>query len=291
LVELRVASDEVEVVVLPEVGARLHRVRAFGHDLLHAPADPADHRRDPFSGGGFVMAPWCNRIDAGPVEVGGRRIDLASNFPDGTVIHGQVYDRPWTLGADNVLRVQGGGAGSGGWPWDYEVTLRVTVDGTAIHVDQGLTNLSDPADETGTMPAGLGIHPWFVRPVEVAVPAKSVFTDNTATSPRPEPVTGPYDLRTLGEMPTGLDATWTDLDQPVVQMRWPAAGVGATLRIAPGAYVVAANPPDREVLALEPQTHAPQGLRRLLHDEPGALTLLAPGATLALRTTLDLHPS
>ena len=34
--------------------------------------------------------------------------------------------------------------------------------------------------------------------------------------------------------------------------------------------------------AIEPQTHLPQGLGRLLRGEPGALELLAPAATLRL---------
>jgi galactose mutarotase-like enzyme len=37
LQQVTIASAELEVVVLPGVGARLHRLRAFGIDVLHAP--------------------------------------------------------------------------------------------------------------------------------------------------------------------------------------------------------------------------------------------------------------
>ena len=39
--ELVLRSDELEVVILPELGGRIHRLRAFGTDLLRTPPDPA----------------------------------------------------------------------------------------------------------------------------------------------------------------------------------------------------------------------------------------------------------
>jgi galactose mutarotase-like enzyme len=38
--ELRLQEGPIEVVVVPEAGARLHRLRAFGEDLLRTPDDP-----------------------------------------------------------------------------------------------------------------------------------------------------------------------------------------------------------------------------------------------------------
>jgi len=66
---LTYASETVEAVVLPDAGARLHRLRVFGHDLLRTPNDPALHRADPFCWAAYVMAPWCNRLEARPIWV------------------------------------------------------------------------------------------------------------------------------------------------------------------------------------------------------------------------------
>jgi len=267
----------IEVVVLPEVGARLHRLRAFGHDLLRAPDDPAEHLRDPLSWGAYVMAPWCNRVASGPVSIAGRRVELAANFADRTAIHGQVHDRPWERLADGTFRVRGGGEG---WPWAYEVSLGIGVGARSVRLDLGLTNLaSDP------MPAGLGLHPWFRRPVLVAVRGDLVHPSNTVAVPiaDPEPVRGSLDLRALGEMAAGLDATWTGLADPAVELAWPEAGVRAEMRIdTPSPHVAAAAIVGLDAIAVEPQTHAPQGLRRLLRGNPGALAMLDPGATLPL---------
>ena len=47
---------------------------------------------------------------------------------------------------------------------------------------------------------------------------------------------------------------------------------------------------ERGAIATEPQTHAPQGLRRLLSGEPGALTLIAPGEAIELPITFEFSP-
>lgn len=279
--ELLFSNDTVEAIVLPEAGARLHRLRAFGHDILRTPEDLDQHRRDPFFWGSYVMAPWGGRIEAGAATLGWRRIALEPNFPDGTAIHGQVYDRPWHRREDGTLQVTAGGDG---WPWVYEVRLRMEVVDRSLLIGLTLTNRSaDP------MPAGLGIHPWFRRPLSVAIRGNAVHPLNTAIHPppEPEPVHGAFDLRRLGAMADDLDATWTDVADPPVVLRWPQARIGATMRIAaPTVYVVAASPAGLGAIAVEPQTHAPQGLRRMLRQEPGGLTMLDPGQALDLGVEL-----
>jgi aldose 1-epimerase len=277
--ELTFSDGTVEVVVLPEVGARIHRLRAFGHDLLRTPADPAEHVREPFFWGAYVMAPWCNRIEAGEVRVGSSRVAVPSNFPDGSAIHGQVYARPWTVLEDRALRVRGGGDG---WPWTYEVGTRIDVVDRTVRIDLTLANLSPEP-----MPAGLGIHPWFRRPLLVAIRGDSVHPSNIATQPLPEPVRGSLDLREVGEMALDLDTTWTDLAEPPVELRWPDLGIRATMRVsAPTTFIVAASPAHLDAIAVEPETHAPQGLRRLLAGEPGGLTMLDPRRALDLTVEL-----
>ena len=280
--ELAFRSSELEVVVLPSVGGRLHRLRAFGRDLLRTPDDPRDHLREPFVWGAYPMAPWCNRIEPGPTIIGGRTIRLEANAPDGSALHGQVAAVPWEVLGDGSLRVRAGGDG---WPWTYEVVERVEVDGPTVRLSLALTNLSDVS-----MPAGVGIHPWFRTPVEVAVPAAFVYPSNLSPSAAPIPVAGDLDLHRLAPPASGLDGTWTGLVEPAAGLRWPALGLAATLSVdTPTPCVVVATPIDREAIAIEPQTHAPQGIRRLLANEPDAMTMLEPGTSLVLGVSLAFH--
>lgn len=277
---LTIAGGPIHVELLPEVGARLHRLRVFGHDLLRTPDDQAGHARDPLRWGAYVMAPWCNRIDAAPTEVDGQLVEVASNFEDGSAIHGQVYGARWQLREDGTLGVRGGGDG---WPWRYECTLRVSIEDAVLAIELSLTNRA-----ATPMPAGLGLHPWFRRPLEVRINARHVLPSNTDPVAKVEPVSGSLDLRTMRPMPDDLDAAWLGPGDPAVELRWPELGVTASLRARSdaGVCIVAASPGRLDAVAIEPQTHAPHGLRRFLRGEPGGLHALAPGATMRLSIEL-----
>jgi aldose 1-epimerase len=281
-------SDELEVVVLPDVGARIHRLRAWGEDLLRTPPDPGTHAADPWFWGAYVMAPWCNRITPGPTEVLGRVVDVPANFPDGSAIHGQVSHRPWEITGAGGFRVEGGGEGTG-WPWRYEVTASVAVAGATLSLRYALRNLDDTA-----MPAGLGLHPWFRTPLALRVPGKAVYPVNTDSPSQPVPAAEHLDLRWLGQPAAGLDATWVDLDEPVIDLAWPERGLAARLDIsAPSPdhlAVPVATPADAGAVAVEPQTHGPDGLRRLLNGESHGLAVLEPGQALGLSATMEIRP-
>ena len=274
-------SGALEIEILPAIGARLHRLRAFGADLLRTPGDPATHRAEPIFWGAYPMAPWCNRLEPGAFRVGSRTIRVEPTFPDGTAIHGQVFARPWTEVGRAEFRVTAGGDW---WPWPYAVTSSFAVTDTSLGVVLRLTNLADEP-----MPAGLGLHPWLLRPVEVAIRADAVYPSNLEHRAAPEPVSGRFDRSSLGTLPAGLDATWTGLREPPVEVRWPGAGLRGTLSFeAPTRCVAAASADDVDAVAVEPETHAPHGLRRLLAHEPDGLRLLNSGETIELSIVLAI---
>jgi aldose 1-epimerase len=277
--EFLLESPDIELSILPGAGARIHRLRAFGHDILRTPIDPAEHKRDPFFWGAYVMAPWCGRIEARPTDVTGVVVDLPPNFRDGTAIHGQVYLRSWSVAGNGEFWCGGGGDG---WPWPYVARAHFAVDGSTVRITQSVHNVGDRV-----MPAGVGLHPWLRKPVEVAISAGLVFDTNSGSPVSPAAVQGELDRRSLSEMPDDLDATWTGLSDPPLELRWPELGIGATMSVSPtGAYVVAASPGELDAIAVEPQTHAPDGLRRLVKGESGALAWVEPGASLTLETRL-----
>jgi aldose 1-epimerase len=280
--ELRIGDGSLEAVLLPEAGARLHRLRAFGHDLLRTPSDPAEHLRDPFFWGGYLMAPWCNRLAAGATTVAGRTVDLVANFPDGSAIHGQVHAVAWTVTDSATCSVRAGGDG---WPWPYEVTLAAEAGDTSLSLRWRLTNLADEP-----MPAGIGFHPWWRRPVRVRVDAGLAYASNANPTPDPRPISGGLDLRSLGFPADGLDGTWTDASMPPVALAWPERGVRATIVPSAGArYMAVATPADVDAIAVEPQTHAPDGLQRLLDGRADGLAWLPAGESLALDLEIQIR--
>jgi len=280
--ELIVADGAIEAVFLPEAGARLHRLRAFGQDLLRTPEDPEAHVREPFFWGAYVMAPWCNRIPATATEVAGRVVDVRANFADGSAIHGQVAAARWTPDDDGTAcRIL---AGDDGWPWAYEASMEPRIRGPRLILDLSILNRSD-----GPMPAGLGLHPWWRRPVRVALGATSVYPSNTEPPAVPVPVSGRFDLRSARDPARRLDATWTGLAGPI-ELEWPEHRVAGTLAFSSSAdHVAVATPEDPDATAVEIQTHAPGGVRRLQLGLPGAMRVLAPGERLELTASLTVR--
>jgi aldose 1-epimerase len=272
---VRFGDDRIRLELLPAVGARIHRMQVDGNDVIRTPVDVARHLDDPWYWGSYPMAPWCNRITPGRTTVAGRELNVPVNFPDGTAIHGQVAQAAWDQVDEGTFRIRAGGDG---WPWPYEVEQRFRIDGPTLELTLALANLADDP-----MPAGIGIHPWFRKPLRVAIGARSVHADNLATAPEPTLVSGLTDRRRLEPMPDDLDGTWVDLTEPPIELAWPETGLHALISFdAPTRVVTAASPANVDAVAVEPQTHAPAGIRRLLAGEPGALGLLPGGETLTL---------
>jgi aldose 1-epimerase len=267
----------LEITVLPNVGARIHRLVVLGQDLLRTPADAAMHQREPFFWGGYVMAPWCNRVLSGPMDVLGTTIDLPPNFEDGSAIHGQVYAARWQQFGAKSFRIDGGGAG---WPWSYRVESTFEITELTLALNLSLINTSETA-----MPGGLGLHPWLAGSPIVSIDAELAYESNLDPSADPLPVSGDTDMRQPRPLTPGIDATWTGLRRPPVQLRWPELDLEARLDTT-ASHIVAANAPARGAVAVEPQTHAPQGLRRLVNMEAGAMTVIEPNQMLELRVEI-----
>jgi galactose mutarotase-like enzyme len=61
------------------------------------------------------------------------------------------------------------------------------------------------------------------------------------------------------------------------------------VRSGAGVCIVVASPTTLDAVAIEPQTHAPHGLRRFMSGEPGGLHPIQPGATMRLTTELTFE--
>lgn len=272
------ASDQIELAVLPHLGCRLHRLRAFGDDLLRTPPDPTTHADDPFFWGAYVMAPWTNRASARPMTIAGRRVELRTNFADGTAIHGQVYAAPWRRVGDAEFAVDH--AADEAWPWDYTVGATFTLDGPRLQCEYRLANAS-----SSPMPGGLGLHAWLVGPVGIALRARAVHPANGDADAGEVATEGRWALE--GDVPpVGTDATWLGLDPRQIHLRWPETGTTAVVRATtsgPEMHAAVAHPQTPAATAVEPVTHRPWGLDRLARGEGQAMDVLGPGAALVLR--------
>ncbi len=279
---LVIRTEELSATVLPEIGGRIHRLQAFGRDVLRTPEDPAVHAADPFSWGAFPLVPWSNRVPRGRLVFRDRVVNMPPNFPDGSAIHGEAYARPWELMDESELVLRGG---IYGFPWPYEARMTYSLDGASLFWRLSVQNIGD-----SDMPAGLGIHPWFEggKSLQLAVPAQRTYSmERDIPVGEPIQVSGALDRRLPGVIPSGTDNLWTGLTDDTLALEWPGSGLRATFGwSARVTHLVVAAFARFDAVAVEPVTHATDGFTRLAKGLSGGVDVLSPGETLSVQYVL-----
>jgi aldose 1-epimerase len=281
-----VEDGDVRVEVAPAVGARLHRIRAFGHDVLRTPLGVEAYRAEPFLWGAFVMVPWCNRVPGGRIVFGDEMVEVPVNQHDGpaaSAIHGLAYDRPWRADAGGGWRFAGGPE----LPWPWSARQHTAVDGAAAAVT---VTLAVRNEGDGPMPAGIGLHPWFTAAggLSVSLAADRIYRrEGMIPVGVPVPVQGADDLRSPRLPPWGMDDVFTGLGRPFASLAWADWRLRCTIEVSPAAtHGVVCGVRAMGAVAVEAQTQTTDAYRRLRAGEPGGAAVLGPGEELEVALTL-----
>jgi aldose 1-epimerase len=115
---------------------------------------------------GFLMLPFCNRIDHGKFTFNDRSIVFPINRADQSVaIHGLSRDLPWQVAAssDGEIRLTQT-VNHGLTPYHYSATLSYRLEDEKFISTLSVTQLA--AD---VLPYGMGFHPWFAVSDDAAV--------------------------------------------------------------------------------------------------------------------------
>jgi aldose 1-epimerase len=246
---ITLSSGPARVDLFPADGGRIGQIAVAGRELLRGPT----HRDAGWSQwGSYPMLPWVNRIPGGITAFEGETITVPVNFADGTAIHGLAAERAWDVVAFDTTTAE--------LAIDLDVdryrvraTQRFALGDGALDLEIDLVNRAP-----WRVPAGIGIHPWFVA-APVRVPADLIWEgDGPMPTGPPRPVLAGEDLREPA-LPPGLDRCWTGL-------------TGAEAAI--GALSLSWRGPITQVVVytgvegfvcVEPQTMASDGIR--LYDE------------------------
>ncbi len=293
---LTLESEHWHLEVLPEVGGSVlnllgrtggawRPVLRVGHPLLVQSSSQT---------GGFVLAPFSNRIRGAHFTFEGREVQLRPTTGTGTQ-HGDVRNRPWRVAGQTrgvlTLAFDGREVPDLNWPWPFTVQSTFQLDGQRLHQHLRLVNASDTA-----MPAGFGLHPYFARRDDkgrdptVTLPAARVYDVDEGQVPETaaRPVTPDLDFRAARAVGTAtIDRTYTEWDGSA-RLDWRARAL--TLRADPVfSHVILFTAPDGS-LALEPVTNATDGFNLMARGVPGTgVRVLAPGEALEGTVTLALE--
>jgi aldose 1-epimerase len=171
--ELITITDEAtgtEVAVLPGFGATLQAFHIRQKDgsrfnVIDSYKDGGELKRElSRSFKGPKLSPFPCRIPDGVYHFGEKKYKFGHLFPDGTAIHGLLYDKPFTVleeatdaGEGMVLLEYGYRSNDPGYPFNYNCQVRYILRGSGeLEVATTVTNL----DNT-TIPMADGWHPYF----------------------------------------------------------------------------------------------------------------------------------
>ena len=272
------AAGDWRATFRPELGGAVTSLSWRGQDVLRPTPAGAD---DPLQTACFPLVPYANRIDEGRFVFREREVRLAPTpgfAPH--ALHGEGWRRSWTVEAEDdqsaILSLE---HARGAWPWRWAARQAFGLDPAGLTIDLSVTNTDDQP-----MPAGLGLHPWFVRRPDsrLMLGAEAVWRVDERLIP-------------TGLAPPAAVFDWTDgprIDEaPFVDNAY--AGWDGIARIADEARMVTLEaspnagwahvfaPRGAAFVCVEPVTHRPDALNAPAGEATGLATL-QPGETLAI---------
>jgi aldose 1-epimerase len=236
-------SGDATLTIDADRGGRLASLDVAGQQLLIGRAPGYG----PMHWGAFPMVPWAGRVRRGQFTFAGRVYGLPLDMPP-HAIHGTAYLQSWHV--DSVADGEMSMSCDLAWELGGRAWQRVEVGDTSVTCVLGV------AAGDRAMPAEIGWHPWFVKPLSLAFRPVAMYVRDAEGIPN-------------GELVPTPPGPWDDcfVNTEPVELRYP----DLTVTVASpdcGAWVVYDQPP--HATCVEPQSGPPDAFnldQRVL--EPG----------------------
>lgn len=277
---LALKSDAVDVAIDPWLGGSILAFRWRGIDIFR----PHLGGINPLGFASFPLVPFCNRIAQGQISRAGQPHMLPvapGGIEPNHALHGIGWVSPWAVAEASdeaaTLMLRHDGAL---WPWAFEASQRIRLTANGYAHAMTVTNR-----DSGSMPAGLGMHPYFPRAgASLELSAKGRWPIG--------PDRLPTQHQTLEATPDwfageGFDDCFTGCDHPV-RIRWPSHTLSITSS-AGAPFVHVYMPPGEDFFCVEPVSHIPDAVNSALGAGTTGLATLAPGESLTIECEFALE--
>ncbi len=262
---LSLRAGRLTVDLAPEAGGSLARFALEGVGDLFRPASAAAL----VSGTGrdtacYPLVPFSNRIAGGRLAFEGKAYRLPNNWPGvAHPLHGEGWAARWAVALDDGRSVElvHEHDGRTGWPFSYRARQRFALTEEALTVRLSIENL-----EVRPAPAGLGLHPFFVRDeaTELECRTTGVWLTDAEILPREHVAVPPrWDFsRRRPVEGTGLDHCFDGWDGRAT-IRWPDRNMGIEMTAGETfRHLVIYVPEGQSFFCVEPVSHANGAIER-----------------------------
>lgn len=242
----------------------------------------------------FLLLPYSNRIRDGQFKFEGNSYQLDN--ASGHAIHGFLRDQAWAVNEASENRLiatfDSDDSASGNWPWPLIARCEFSITGPVISCLLEVQNTGNTA-----MPIGGGWHPYFVRNLkkahpELTIPVTGVYPDGDGDclpTGGPEPIPKLLSFKNKTALPPNqrIDHCFSGLSKPL-EIHWPDVGATLTMRGSDNFTHAILYNPDKPYFALEPVTHANDGVNLSSQEIDSGIETLAAGATWKASLAMDL---
>ena len=235
----------------------------------------------------FPLFPFSSRIRDGLFRFMGEEYRLPLNFlPEKHTIHGHGWKTSWKVtecNASNASLLYLHQPNE--WPWSYRAVQSFKLEGAKLEINLELQNTSE-----SPMPAGFGLHPYFVRTPKARVIADCdcIWVNDEEVMPlRLEPLSTESNIRE-GLIPEAgfIDNTFTGWDRKV-RIEWPEWNAEMFIESeAPLDFLVVFAPLNEDFFCVEPVSNVTDAFNMMDRGQMGHGTrVLEAGESLASRIT------
>ena len=275
---LSLRAGRLAVDLAPDAGGSIARFALDGiGDLLRPASDAALASGTGKDTSCYPLVPFSNRIANGRLAFGGEIFHLEPNWPGVRhPMHGDGWAHAWDVVRQDrtsaeLVYLQEAGAGAAGWPFRYRARQTFALDEVSLTIGISIENLEDRE-----VPAGLGLHPFFVRDAETELACRlsGVWRTDPEVLPLQHlPVPPEWDFsRSRRVDGMGLDHCFDGWNGKAT-VTWPQRGLRLVLSATEAfRHLVIYVPEGQRYFCVEPVSHANGAVGR---------SLLAAGATLA----------
>lgn len=222
----------------------------------------------------YPLVPFSGRIAHGRLAFDDDEFVLEPNWHGQRhPMHGDGWARPWAVlhNDERSATIEYAHDGRQGWPFRYQARQTFRLESDALVIGLSIVNL-----ENRPVPAGMGLHPFFVRDGETQLCCRTQHawvTDAEVLPVERIAVPSRWDFSSLRRVDdVTVDSGFEGWDGRATVV-WPRARLRLDIEAtAPFGDLVIYIPPGRPFFCVEPVSHI-----------PGAIdsTRLAAGATLA----------
>ncbi|WP_395700583.1 aldose 1-epimerase [Aquabacterium sp.] len=260
-------AGDLTLALRPDLGGAIAGLWHRGVPVLRS--GEAGALDAPGASGGFVMAPYSNRIGFGRFRWQGQDHTLRLNYPGSPhPMHGVAWQRPWQVTAqrEGDVELHYAHVADADWPFAFTIAQRVVLTPGGLELHLAVTNT-----DARPQPMGLGWHPYFPRRSRSRLHAEVAARWETDANQLP----------TRQQAQPGIDGDIAHLAFDHCFEGWQGAArirdEKFSLRLSSSLrYLMVYTPVDKDFFCVEPVSHvgnaihnaepASQGLRRL---EPG----------------------